>query len=400
MSIMMALAGAQVLGSLMSSKANKSATNAQVAASDAAIDEQRRQFDTVMDLTAPQRDAGNQALNRLLDFSSRSGPINGRYDTNADRYTTDYSQSLRSAEGDFSRQTRDANSQFAGDQRTARNNYMDATRDLNNRASSRMDAAQGRYETGLADARGGYNRIMAREFEADPGYQFRLQQGERALERGASARGNAMGSATMQALNDFNSGLASQEFGNFDARRNRDATQSFSMDSGIAGNVYSGERSNAADDYARRYGRTGSVADMDMAAAGNNYNAAYGRAGDVYNARTGTAGERYGARMGQNAESYGRTIDTQNALLGMTGVGQGGTSQAVSAANATGSNIGNALMSLGDAQASGAIRQSNIWNNTIDNGFNLASSAQGGQFGPTPGFGITPNPAGLTMWGY
>jgi hypothetical protein len=51
-------------------------------------------------------------------------------------------------------------------------------------------------------------------FQADPGYQFRLQQGEDAINRAASARGGRLSGRTLQELSDYNQGLASQEFGN------------------------------------------------------------------------------------------------------------------------------------------------------------------------------------------
>lgn len=52
-------------------------------------------------------------------------------------------------------------------------------------------------------------------FEASPGYQFRLDEGMKAIERAASARGLRLsGSALMDAAR-FNQGTASNEFGNF-----------------------------------------------------------------------------------------------------------------------------------------------------------------------------------------
>lgn len=50
-------------------------------------------------------------------------------------------------------------------------------------------------------------------FERSPGYQFRLQQGEQALNRSAAARGRLDSGATMQDLMNYGQGMASQEFG-------------------------------------------------------------------------------------------------------------------------------------------------------------------------------------------
>jgi hypothetical protein len=55
-------------------------------------------------------------------------------------------------------------------------------------------------------------------FEADPGYQFRQQQGEQALARRAAASGGRLGGGALKSLMEFNSGLASQEYGNYAQR--------------------------------------------------------------------------------------------------------------------------------------------------------------------------------------
>jgi hypothetical protein len=52
----------------------------------------------------------------------------------------------------------------------------------------------------------------------DPGYQFRLKQGQQALENSASARGTLRGGAHLQALTGFAQGLASEEYGKAYAR--------------------------------------------------------------------------------------------------------------------------------------------------------------------------------------
>ncbi len=50
------------------------------------------------------------------------------------------------------------------------------------------------------------------DYMSDPGYQFRLQQGEDAINRNALAKGRYNSGSVLRALQDFNSGLASQEF--------------------------------------------------------------------------------------------------------------------------------------------------------------------------------------------
>lgn len=56
------------------------------------------------------------------------------------------------------------------------------------------------------------NFTMA-DYQADPGYQFRLDQGNKAINNSAAARGGLLSGATMKAIADYNSGAASQEYG-------------------------------------------------------------------------------------------------------------------------------------------------------------------------------------------
>ena len=52
------------------------------------------------------------------------------------------------------------------------------------------------------------------QFQADPGYGFRFNQGQKALERSAAARGGLISGNTGGALQQFGQGLASQEYQN------------------------------------------------------------------------------------------------------------------------------------------------------------------------------------------
>lgn len=65
-------------------------------------------------------------------------------------------------------------------------------------------------ELGLGKAPKGYTG-----FEATPGYQFQLDQGLAATNALAGARGGLNSGRTMQALQDYGSGLASQEYGSY-----------------------------------------------------------------------------------------------------------------------------------------------------------------------------------------
>jgi hypothetical protein len=69
------------------------------------------------------------------------------------------------------------------------------------------DAAAGDY--------GRYGRDFSmNDFEADPGYAFRLSEGNRALERSAAARGMVLSGPMFRGVQRFGQDLASQEYQN------------------------------------------------------------------------------------------------------------------------------------------------------------------------------------------
>ena len=52
-------------------------------------------------------------------------------------------------------------------------------------------------------------------FEASPGYQFRMAEGIKGVERSAASRGSLQSGATMKAVQRFGEGLGAQEYGNY-----------------------------------------------------------------------------------------------------------------------------------------------------------------------------------------
>jgi hypothetical protein len=65
------------------------------------------------------------------------------------------------------------------------------------------------------------------KFEKDPGYDFRMQEGQKALERSAAARGGTMGGAAAKALSRYGQDYASNEYQNAYTRFNQDRDQRY-----------------------------------------------------------------------------------------------------------------------------------------------------------------------------
>jgi hypothetical protein len=68
----------------------------------------------------------------------------------------------------------------------------------------------------------------------DPGYQFRLAQGQKAFENQANRAGGLIGGNVMQGMQDYTQGQASQEFANAFGRNTTTQTNIFNRLKGIA----------------------------------------------------------------------------------------------------------------------------------------------------------------------
>lgn len=87
-------------------------------------------------------------------------------------------------------------------------------------------------ELGNADFKRDFS---ANDFQTDPGYQFRMDQGQKALERSAAARGGLQSGGTLKALTNYGQNVASSEYQNAYNRFNADRDRRFGRLSNIAG---------------------------------------------------------------------------------------------------------------------------------------------------------------------
>lgn len=95
--------------------------------------------------------------------------------------------------------------------------------------------AVGQLSSGTAPG-GEFNRnFTMSDFNADPGYQFRMDQGSQALQRSAAARGGLMNGGTLKALDRYGQDYASGEYQNAYNRFNNDQSTRFNRLSSIAG---------------------------------------------------------------------------------------------------------------------------------------------------------------------
>jgi hypothetical protein len=134
----------------------------------------------------------------------------------------------------------------------------------------------------------------------DPGYAFRLSEGQKALDRQAAARGGLISGGALKAAQRYGQEMGSQEYGN-------------------------------------AYNR-----------ALTNYNAAVSSEGALYN----RALTNYNAAVAREATGY-------NRLASLAGIGQTATSQIGAVGQNTAANIGNLMTSGAAAQAAGQVGAAN-----------------------------------------
>lgn len=167
-----------VAGGLISSKGAKSAAKTQAAAADRASEVQQGMYDQTRKDLDPYRAAGTSALGRMIGFNPQAYR-GGQFDYNG-------SSNPNYTSNPFS---------FNGSSQYASQGFQ--PKDFN--------------------------------FEAEPGYQFRKQQGMDGIQSQAAASGGLLSGATLKALNNYNSDLASQEYGNAFNRHQTGETNRFNQ---------------------------------------------------------------------------------------------------------------------------------------------------------------------------
>lgn len=130
----------------------------------------------------------------------------------------------------------------------------------------------------------------------DPSYQFRLKQGQQALDRSSAARGMGYSGAQMKAAQDYGQGMASTEFGNYYNR--------------LAGLAKGGEQ--AANNLASQGGQFASNGSQTL--------------GNLSGAQTGILGQQANARASgyaANANAITGGLNSLTNLYGMSKYGGG-----------------------------------------------------------------------------
>lgn len=174
-------------------------------------------------------------------------------------------------------------------------------------------------------------------FEADPGYAYRLKTGQEAVQSGAAAQGQGLSGSTLKALARFGSELGSQEHANAFDRYMRGRGQSLAeYQTNLGAAERAGERdwggakdiySMGAEQAQRRYGRAADLGTMGERAAGNLSDMATNQGSNLASLY-GTGGQISAANRMARAQNAINTIggmaDTGMDALTLGYLGQGG----------------------------------------------------------------------------
>ncbi|SOY65589.1 conserved exported hypothetical protein [Cupriavidus phytorum] len=287
----LAAAGA-VGGALISAKGAKSAANAQAQAAQDANALQQYMYDQTREDQAPGRTVGNNALNQLALRMGVPGyistPTSGVSLEDAQAQTQENfdPQAYLAANPDVAAAgvdpwvhytTYGANEgrQYTYNADAQRNaaagtfdtqGYLDANPDV---AASGMDPLTHYLQYGKAEGRkfataqnnplyGSLTKnFSAEDFQKDPGYEFRLGEGQKALEASAAARGGLLSGAAAKALSQYNQNFASNEYQNAYNRFNTNQTNTFNRLASLAGvgQTATAQTQAAGQNYANRAGQ-------------------------------------------------------------------------------------------------------------------------------------------------
>lgn len=132
------------------------------------------------------------------------------------------------------------------------------------------------------------------DFQADPGYAFRMSEGMKALEQSAAARGGLLGGNMLRGAQQFGQGLASQEYQNAYDRYQQQKANQFNRLASLAGvgQTAVGALGSAGQNYA------GNVGNIGMSTAGNVGNIGMNAAGTTGNALLAGAQARTSSLQG------------------------------------------------------------------------------------------------------
>lgn len=328
------VAGATVVGGYIAGQGAKKAAKTAADAQDRASAEQGRQFDITQEQIKPWQEAGERGLE---EYESRIGGYG-------------------EAEG------------------LIPSNIPERFRSQSN-IPQMYDATTGDYSgTVKSDIQDPFS-FTAEDFQEykDPGYEFRVDEGLRALDRRMAASGGRKSGYRTRGLMELGQKLGSQEFGAARGRALSDYESRVARESqgyGRSVDQYGREISREADVYNRD--RTGY---LDEA---NREQALYGRELKDYELGVARESEEYNRGLGTYARQY---TDPLNRYASLANIGQSTTTNLGTMRSNYASNVASNTAKAGQYQAAGQLGQYGAYATAIGAAGKAYGGGGGGNFG-------------------
>lgn len=317
-------AAASLLGSSMQSSAASSAANTQAAAADRAAALQKEMFEKQVSLQEPFRQAGLAGQNRLLELLGLRVPIEpGVGGAPAIRSEADLRNALAAQyqtqapvvqpftrtdprEGDaFGEYSRAASQAGQIDQA----GLAAAIEKARAQDQAAFDAYKAKQAAAAPSADfGKYARDFGMsDFQADPGYAFRLSEGQKALEQQVAARLGSQSGAALKAAIRYGQDMASQEYTNAFNRYQTSRENQLNPLLSLAGRAQTASNTlgSAAGQYGSNVGNlylgTGEAQGNAMMAGANARGSAFQGIGNMLG-RSNALGSYFGGQSGMYSD--------------------------------------------------------------------------------------------------
>jgi hypothetical protein len=216
------VAGAVVVGSLISSDAASSAADTQAAAADRAgttsLEGLQLQLAADKEALDKQLAAQKEALAQTLAAQKLAADTGNTVAQNmlnsqlgAQQRALD--QTLGLQREMFNKQIENLRS-FKEAGEAGQNRLLDLLGLSGNTAAKGYGSATTAFKVEGFDPNTLFKEFNAKEMELDPGYAFRLAEGQKAIERSTAARGGLQSGAALKAAAEYGQAMGSQEYGN------------------------------------------------------------------------------------------------------------------------------------------------------------------------------------------
>lgn len=221
--------------------------------------------------------------------------------------------------------------------------------------------------------------LSQEDFQVDPSYEFRKQQGMDGIQGSAAASGSLLSGAALKSLNSHNSNLASQEYGNAWARDQAVKQQQFGVDTGLRGqnyDMYAGDATRALQ---------ANMTNAQLNSQTSMHNSSLAQNAQIQNQNYGL--NALGLLSGIGDNEYARKY---NGLSGLVGMGQNAAAGMGDLGALNTDYQGNALIGGANARANGLTTGAAAQSGALQNLLGLGVKAFGIGKGVPPAASAAP----------